>query len=1826
NSLAAVQALPAGSTVTDTLTVKSKDGTANQDIVVTITGANDTALISGTATGAVTEDATVPTASGKLIVTDVDTGEAEVIAQSNVKGVYGTFNIEKDGNWTYTLDNSLAAVQALPAGSTVTDTLTVKSKDGTANQDIVVTITGTNDAPIASNNTITTDTDVVTNLGLTAPTDIDGDSLTITVEHLPTIGTITLADGTTVVKEGDVLTSAELTGLKYQAPAGYNAGDAIGQFNYTVSDGHVTVDGAVTININDKTPPAAPTVTIVQDKSPDDDYLNKAELEGVSEIQIKVTLPTDNSSYAGVKVGDEINLTITTVNNSDSSTSKLLSHIVTQSDLDNGYIVTVPNTTDLKSITATATVTDQANNTSGDASDSAILDIVPPTITITNVAGNDDIVQWSEKSTGSTGFTLSGTLSGVEADQKITLTFKDATNTFVSKNEITVTANMVSSGKWSVDLSQAEAALLKDGTAYAAVSDKAGNTATADKPYSVDAPSDGLVRITGYVDNIDYVQSKTQVNANTDSLSGSIKGRYGETLTFSVDNTDTTNVIEGQYGQFTFTTTGEWTYVLNEDVKTKIENKAYPDASNPIKYPLNDKLTVTDASGGTYEVQVAIKTNNTTFAGDETGEISVTGTTVKLLTTTTQVIDSDLMTGQIDLNGINSLTIDGIKVEYGKAYRPANGAGEFTLYDDGKYTFEPYITGVPVPLLLNGVAISPAIQATYVVDNGADQGVGDVHYSNDVLGEIHGTVNTSATYQVNDETKATLRFYVNKADTTSDIDTLGYPTYKDIEVSVDSTGKWSITQEQLNEILQTTWWAGELREDNIYLQVKVVDPVTGKTSNATQEYSFVTDTSAPVATGVEYNGDAHQVSAFIGNRIAVGVDKQIAALAGDKVEVYYTKVDGSKIKVGEGVVQADTENLYDGYLPIAVAIDTDKQSLIASDATKTDFTVYVTDSAGNTGASDTNDFNLADRPVAPIITGYLDNVNGGVDFGNSNVLNTNVGENPEQLTNDNKGTITGLIEADDKVDAIWLYFYGIATPVKIDLFNIDGSPKFTTIVEEGKTYYQWQMLPGQYADAITSGTLTDNTIPIKAYGYDKESNMLSKDAGQIIIKVDTVAPIVTVTSIANDNVVNIAENGSNGFTITGKVSGLDRDINGVIKSYSYNDNTVNVTQKLLITIKDTTGGVVKSLSLDITSNIDNVPEGSIYIDTNGNWTLAASKLASLGLTDGQSYTVTAAATDLAGNTSTGTNQGSKSFSVDLTPPSVTVTINPNKDAVTIVFTEVPTKADGTVMSADEVKAILQLENVDLVGNISSNDGGKTWTSAISAQSEGTMKVTVPNGSYYDAAGNPGTVGDTSTTNIGQTTVVAPVIETPVNPIVSPTMTTTSVGSKTGTVSGNTFNNASTGANDGVKTAYFAYDLKFNVAGAPVQTIRAEVNLSAVDNSFSILINGKDIRTGETASATTATIFQLQKGDNTLGTSVSDGNVVALRFADGSWLDNPWTSIAKDVPRYKIVITDDGIRFYGTKTSSSTEMKELFVSEFNSSSLVKIPLTNNLESLFTNAENTVTIVNNNGTGADALAGNFAVTVGNRFDISDNDSALLSKAVITLTGWNSSDVMTPVLAGPITSSHTQDGTTYILTLSGIATVKDYEDTINSIMYSSQTNGNRTINIQITDTSGLSTTVNGSINYTTSNGKVTLGEFHYPDNTVVAKAGNETISTGSDGNDTLIYNVLTAADAKAGHTGIDTWTDFHLGNPSNDTNADTIKFASDFFSGLTQAILDTDNASTVGKFISVNSVDGKTTISIDRNGDVDGTLSYQELLVLNNTNTTLQELLENNQIIIG
>ena len=116
-------------------------------VTVTINGANDAAIISGTATGSVIEaggvpmHAGTPTATGTLTDTDVDNPPNTFTAVSSPTasaGGYGTFTMTAAGVWTYTLDNANSAVQALNVGDTLTDTFTVTTIDGTAK---VVTVT-----------------------------------------------------------------------------------------------------------------------------------------------------------------------------------------------------------------------------------------------------------------------------------------------------------------------------------------------------------------------------------------------------------------------------------------------------------------------------------------------------------------------------------------------------------------------------------------------------------------------------------------------------------------------------------------------------------------------------------------------------------------------------------------------------------------------------------------------------------------------------------------------------------------------------------------------------------------------------------------------------------------------------------------------------------------------------------------------------------------------------------------------------------------------------------------------------------------------------------------------------------------------------------------------------------------------------------------------------------------------------------------------------------------------------------------------------------------------------------------------------------------------------------------------------------------------------------------------------------------------------------------------------------------------------------------------------------------------------------------------------
>lgn len=155
-SAAVFQSLAAGQTLSFSVSYMISDFTylVPDTLNVTVVGVNDQAVVGGVAQGSVTEDSGLA-ATGLLSVTDVDNGEAGFVA-GILNGAYGSLTLNAAGAWSYSLNNSLAAVQALGAGDTLTDTVTVLTIDGTASQ-ISLTINGAIEPVItgtASGNTL----------------------------------------------------------------------------------------------------------------------------------------------------------------------------------------------------------------------------------------------------------------------------------------------------------------------------------------------------------------------------------------------------------------------------------------------------------------------------------------------------------------------------------------------------------------------------------------------------------------------------------------------------------------------------------------------------------------------------------------------------------------------------------------------------------------------------------------------------------------------------------------------------------------------------------------------------------------------------------------------------------------------------------------------------------------------------------------------------------------------------------------------------------------------------------------------------------------------------------------------------------------------------------------------------------------------------------------------------------------------------------------------------------------------------------------------------------------------------------------------------------------------------------------------------------------------------------------------------------------------------------------------------------------------------------------------------------------------------------------
>lgn len=197
--------------------------------------------------------------TGQVMATDADNGAVlsfSVAASSGNPG-YGSLAIDSDtGAWTYTLDNGVdgfdSPVQSLAEGQVAHETFTVTVTDdqgATATQDVVVTLTGTNDAPeinlVEFNGTRRENGTRLLDFLITAR-DIDqGDTLTLSVDGASEYGTYTVStdghvifsqaynDATRALAQGEMVVESFTASYtdNYSASVGYTGYFSLQGFN-----------------------------------------------------------------------------------------------------------------------------------------------------------------------------------------------------------------------------------------------------------------------------------------------------------------------------------------------------------------------------------------------------------------------------------------------------------------------------------------------------------------------------------------------------------------------------------------------------------------------------------------------------------------------------------------------------------------------------------------------------------------------------------------------------------------------------------------------------------------------------------------------------------------------------------------------------------------------------------------------------------------------------------------------------------------------------------------------------------------------------------------------------------------------------------------------------------------------------------------------------------------------------------------------------------------------------------------------------------------------------------------------------------------------------------------------------------------------------------------------------------------------------------------------------------------------------------------------------------------------------------------------------------
>uniref|UniRef100_UPI00388E9AEA Ig-like domain-containing protein n=1 Tax=Enterobacter hormaechei TaxID=158836 RepID=UPI00388E9AEA len=923
------------------------------------------------------------------------------------------------------------------------------------------------------------------------------------------------------------------------------------------------------------------------------------------------------------------------------------------------------------------------NGNSASAGREYSVDATAPTVSIEIVSDNN-IINAAE---AQQDLVING-VSNAEAGQTVTVTL----------NGVDYTTTVQANGSWSVTVPSADIGAITDGdyTITAAVADKAGNPASADRDVLVDTTVPQLTINT--VSDDDVINSAEHAQALI--VTGSVTGAAaGDVVTVTINNKDYTATLD---------TSGRWSVgVPAADVS------ALAAGDYTITAALTDKAG--NSNSTTHEVEVNLTApvlTIDTVSGDDvinssekTQDLTITGTASGLAAgaVVTVMLNGKAYSATVDTNGQWTTTVPASEVgQLGEALYTVSASATDSVGNSSSTSHTVNVESVLPGVIINTVAGDDVINAAELATGQTISGtVVNAEAGNTVTVSVGGhsytaTVQDNLTWSVSvPESVLTALGNGDLTVTASVTNGVGNSGSGERDITIDANlPGLRVDTVAGDDVINSIEHGQNLiitgSSDGLTAGTALTVTVNGKTYPATVLADGTWSAAIPSA----------DVSALAAGTVTVNVEGQSSA--GNPVTINHdVTVDLANVAISIDAIASDD---------VINAAERGADLVLSGTTSNVEENQIVTITFGGKNYTATVDAEgkwTATVPSADL-TGLKDG-DASVQVSVTNVNGNSASAGREYSVDATAPSVTiNTIATDDILNAS-----EAQSDLAISGTSTAEAGQTVTVSLNGKDYTTTVSANGSWTlnvPAADLAGLTDGSVTVTAAVSDKAGNPASVDH---TLTVDVTVPAVTIHTVAGDDVINVAEH-NQAQIISGSATGAAAG------------------DKVTVTI----GG----------------QSYTTVLDAAGNWSVGVPASVISGLSDG-SVTVTASVTDAAGNTGSGTHN----VTVDTGLPSVSFNAISDDNVLNAVEKGQDLSVSGTSANLAEGTVVTVTLNGKNYTATTAADG--TWSLTVPAadlaglgQASYTLNATATNGVGNSVSSSANLLVDTALPTVTINTV------------------------------------------------------------------------------------------------------------------------------------------------------------------------------------------------------------------------------------------------------------------------------------------------------------------------------------------------------------------------------------------------------------------------------------------------------------------------------------------